>query len=69
MPHTHEKKTNRESWSDELMSQALESFRNGTCGYLKVAKQFGVRNILWKEDSRRKSEIFTVIPKRLIVKK
>lgn len=42
MPHTYKRKSNRQSWSEESMSNALEALRNGACGYLKAAKQFGV---------------------------
>ncbi|KAH0815280.1 uncharacterized protein [Tenebrio molitor] len=42
MPSTYKRKTDRQSWSEEAMSRALEALRNGTCGYLKAAKQFNV---------------------------
>jgi FKBP-type peptidyl-prolyl cis-trans isomerase (trigger factor) len=42
MPSTYKRKTDRQSWSEEAMSMALEALRNGTCGYLKAAKQFNV---------------------------
>ncbi|KAJ8953478.1 hypothetical protein NQ318_023599 [Aromia moschata] len=42
MPSTYKRKTDRQSWSEEAMSRALESLRGGTCGYLKAAKQFNV---------------------------
>lgn len=42
MPSKYVRKTNRQSWSEEAMTNALEALRNGACGYLKAAKQFNV---------------------------
>lgn len=41
-PHTYQRKSNRQSWFEQCMSNSLEASQNGTYRYLKTAKQFGV---------------------------
>lgn len=38
----YKRKTNRQSWNEECMRQAIEEVLEGRMGYLKASKQFGV---------------------------
>ena len=38
----YKRKTERQSWSDTVMQEAVSNVLNGSMGYLKAARTFGV---------------------------
>lgn len=55
----YQRKSNRQSWTEQQMSSAIELVQSGQCGYLKAAKQCGVPKSTLERRVKGKNKIST----------